>query len=240
MAGDLGNGISGGKKNSVRPPSSLAYKTFTNFLDTFKDTPIPSHIDKGVLPSSMSGGNQAYLTSALKFFGLISDSGETQEDFRTLVQIADDERIAVWRNILTSAYDFLLREVNIESATTRIVADKFKEQEMSGDTIRKAMTFFVYAAKDAGLSVSPHIKPQQLVNSKPKSKPNNSKTNNDVKKDIPSSNVVETKQPREPTVIKELAYELIDILGDDMDQTEQDAVWTLIKYLKRRESVSLD
>ena len=54
------------KEASIRKPPSLAFKTVTNFLEQFQDS-LPSHIDRSVMPTSMSGGNQVYLQGALKF-----------------------------------------------------------------------------------------------------------------------------------------------------------------------------
>ena len=125
-----------GAEPKIRPPY-LSYKTFKNFLDSFasRDT-VPSHIDRSVLPSTMSGGNQVGVMSALKFFGLISETGEPQENFYSYVEAQGDEKKRVLGNILQVGYGFLLTGLEIERATTSKVIEKFKEAGMSGVTIR--------------------------------------------------------------------------------------------------------
>lgn len=229
----------GAETPTTKPPSSIAYKTVTNFLESFQDSEVPTHIDRSVLPSSMSGGNQAYLVSALKFLGLISNTGVTDEKFHRLVKGNKDERAAVWQEILQKSYSFLFTDLDIERTTTTIVSARFKEQGISGDSIRKAITFFLFAAKDAGLKVSPHIKPQQTRSKSTKTRKTDSKPENEVKETNGGNNGGEVKGGQEirtdtASTGKALPYQLIDILSDDMSAEEEDAVWTLIRYLKKK------
>lgn len=131
-----------GKAEPIRKPPSLSFKTVNNYLESWNDKTIPSHIDRSVLPTSMSGGNQTYLQGALKFLGLVSENNVPEKLFHRLVETDKESKAAVWREIVTTAYDFLLQDLDIERATTRGVVDKFKEQGISGDSIRKAMIFF--------------------------------------------------------------------------------------------------
>lgn len=228
--------LSVNETSNKKPPSSIAYKTVTNFLESFQDSSIPSHIDRSVLPVSMSGGNQAYLVSALKFLGLISDSGVTNEKFHNLVKGDKEERKEVWREILMSSYDFLFKDFDIERATTSLVSSKFKEQGISGDSIRKAMTFFLFAAKEAELKVSPHIKPASARGKTVRPRKAEAKLPKDVKQK--NGNTTTLNQPEtkgEKVIEKKLPYELIDILNPDMTKEEEEAVWTLIRYLKKQE-----
>src|ERR1700730_1494553 len=51
-------------------------------------------------------------------------------------------------------------KVKLPRTTTEELADLFKKEGVSSsDTIRKCVTFFSLAAKDAGIKLSPHIKP---------------------------------------------------------------------------------
>lgn len=234
----MGNDLFG-KDVSVRKPPSLAYKTLTNFLEQFQSSPIPSHIDRDFLPTSMSGATQASLISALKFLRLIGENGVPEDNLHNLVKATKDERVVIWRGIMTSAYDFLLSNVDIERTTTRIVSDKFKEQGISGDTIRKAMTFLIFAANDAGIKVSPHVKPYHATGKsnvrtrKPESKPE--KDSQEETNGSGESDSFKPEVKRKP--ISESPYQvLIDILNVDMDEEEQKAVWTLIRYLKKQDA----
>jgi hypothetical protein len=226
----------GGEPPKLKPPSSIAYKTVTNFLESFQDSSIPSHIDRSVLPGSMSGGNQAYLVSSLKYLGLISDGGATNEEkFHRLVKGNKEQRAAAWREVLMSSYDFLFKDFDIERATTSLVSSKFKEQGISGDSIRKAMTFFLFAAKEAEIKVSSHIKPASTRGKITKPRKQEIKPPVDAKQETTNdSGNGSAQQEISVNKSKELPYQLIDILDDEMSQEEQDAVWTLIRYLKKQ------
>lgn len=233
----MNNSTSNGTELAIKPPSSIAYKTLKNFLEIFKDKEIPSHIDRSVLPPSMSGGNQAYLVSALKFLKLISENNVPEENFHLLVKAEGAERTKILREVLTSAYPFLLndKDLDIERTTTRVVSDKFKETGISGDTVRKALTFFLNAAKDAEMKVSSHIKTQFSSGKSTRTRKAATKTENDVHEDKPEREepLVEKKSPpKSPYQV------LIEILSPDMEEEEQTAVWTLIRYLKKQEAAA--
>lgn len=228
------------KEVSARKPPFLSFTTLTNFLDQFVDSTVPSHIDKSVFPASMSGGNQVYLQNALKYLGLVSEDNVPKDEFHSLVAANEQDKARIWSEILHREYAFLLKDIELDRATTRIVVDKFKEIGMSGDTIRKAMTFFLHAAKAAKLTVSPHIKaPRPVPPTHPKATKNTKKT--EQKPDGSSTqeparfvnnNSEETGRSTQTGPPYQV---LIKILSNDMTMDEQDAVWTLIRYLKKQE-----
>lgn len=232
---------SNGAEPKVRPPY-ISYKTFKKFLDSFaSEEDIPRPIDRSVFPSSMSGGNQVGVMSALKFFGLISETGEPQEDFYAYVRADDISKKAVLFKIINRGYGFLLNAVDIERATTRSVIDKFKEVGMSGDTIRKAILFFQFAAKDAEMKISSHIKP--YMGTRPTSvRPARGRGRGAATGQPDEATDEEDEdtgrgQPPPPPAVEKTPYQvLIDILSPDMDEDEQQAVWTLIRYLKTQEA----
>lgn len=226
-----------GAESKIRPPY-LSYKTFKKFLDSFPDREaVPSHIDRSVLPSTMSGGNQVGVMSALKFFGLISETGEPQEDFYNFVDAeAGNEKARVLGNILHAGYGFLLNGLDIERATTSKVVEKFKEVGMSGDTIRKAILFFQFAAKDAEMKISSHIKPYMGTrNSKPAKARGKGPGVADQEPEEDAEDAGAGQMNKQMSPEKTRYQVLIEILSPDMEEDEQQAVWTLIRYLKRQE-----
>lgn len=215
----------------LHKPPYFAYKTLKNYLDTFKSSEdMPSHIERGVMPAKMSGSNQVAVINALKFLGLISDDGVPQPDFYKYVQAEPKEREQIMRDVLTRAYSFLLEHVDIERATSRLVIDRFKAAGVSGDTIRKAIQFFQGAAKDVGMKVSSHIKASHSRSKSQRSRKATSST------DLQLLDEDEEDLEYYPVIEKTPYQVLIDILSPDMEETEQDAVWTLIRYLKKQEA----
>ncbi|NOT47029.1 MAG: DUF5343 domain-containing protein [Acidobacteria bacterium] len=212
----------------------------TNFLDQFQDKSVPSHIDRSILPSSMSGGNQAYLQGALKYLGLISEHSVPSEYFVRLTSAPKEQKGPIWREILDHAYGFVLNDIDIERATTKIVADRFKEQGISGDTVRKAITFFQHAAKEAGMQISPHLKPAAGPrNRSPRPIKSDSKTKPNVLSNSSQSNAVQLPNTGNPSASYSPYQLLINILDVGMNDDEQAAVWTIIKYLKKREATDV-
>jgi len=216
---------------------SLSQATISNFLNAFKGTEqIPTHIDKSLL-SSHSGATQSAILNTLKFLGFISEDGKPQELFYEYVTADKDARPAVWRKLLTQHYDFLLNHVDIERTTSALVADRFRSQNISGDTVRKAVTFFLHAAKAANMKVSPHVKaprlPGRLSGSRPRSQVRQEQAPADPNNGGGASKTGTNQNAHED---RPLSYQLVDILDGNMTREEQDAVWTLIRFLKAKEA----
>ncbi len=141
-----------------RKPPYLSFRTFKNFLDALHVSGVPTRLDRSVM-ASKSGSIQALLLSALHFFALVSENGLPTADLEQLVQSEGRERQETWRRILTRSYPTLFK-LDLQRATTQQVSEIFSREGLSSpDTVRKALNFFMLAAKDAGLNLSRHIKP---------------------------------------------------------------------------------
>jgi hypothetical protein len=141
-----------------RIPPYLSFRTFRTFLDALAVSGVPTRVDRSVM-ASRSGSNQALLISAIRYFGLASENGLPTPDLEALVQSEGKERQEVWRRILVRSYPNLFK-LDLQRATTQQLSEALAREGLSNqDTIRKALNFFTIAAKDAGLKLSPHIKP---------------------------------------------------------------------------------
>lgn len=122
---------------------------------------MPQRIDRSTM-SSLSGAAQSQLTGTMQYLGLIDGYGNPLPALREYVRTEGAERQAVLRDILTQSYGFLLGEwaegFDLSSATQSQFDGKFKTTGVSGDTLRKAQTFFLAAAQAAGIPISPYIK----------------------------------------------------------------------------------
>jgi hypothetical protein len=138
-------------------PPYVPYRTFRNFVDSLKQA-IPSRIDRSVMPS-MSGALQGQLTAALKYLGLISDAGHPTSALSALVNSEGAERAKALRTVLVAAYPFLFDEAKFDltAATPRLMQEQFEHAGAGGGTIAKCINFFLAAAKDADVMLSPHI-----------------------------------------------------------------------------------
>jgi len=221
------------KQQTIKGIPSLSFGTLTNFLDQFTSTDqIPTHIDKSMLPSTMSGANQAAVLSSLKFFGFTSEDNKPEQPFYDYAKATKEDRYRIWQSRIAASYGFLLDHVDIERTTSALVADRFRAQGISGDTVRKAVTFFLHAAKAGEVKVSTHVKAPRPVRSAARGKSANPKPDGDSGD---SGNNGKTTPPGRIGP-RGTPYEmLIDILDARMSEDEQQAVWTLIRYLKNRE-----
>ena len=140
-------------------PAYISYSYFIKFHNDLRETHVPDQIDRSVMTKA-SGSLQSAMMVSLRFLGFIGDDNVPTDVMKKYTQAADDERGPILKKVMTEAYSFVLANgFNLERATTQMVADKFREQGVSGSTASKAIAFFLSAARDAGIAVSPHIKP---------------------------------------------------------------------------------
>jgi hypothetical protein len=110
--------------------------------------------------STKSGSSQRFLLSAFRYLGLTSDKGISTDELQRLVTAEGAERRNLWHKIVVKSYPALFNsKLNFETATFDELAEIFSNEVSSQNTIRKCVTFFSYAAKDAGIKISPHVKP---------------------------------------------------------------------------------
>jgi len=138
-------------------PPYFSGTTFFNFVEAHRRTQ-PTRIDRSIM-GSIAGGDQARILKALRFFDLIDDDGHPTESFKRLRDIEGDEIQGAWAMLLRQAYPYLFSGFNLEKATQGQLEERFREQGIKGDTVRKAVTFFIAMARFAGLTLSPYFKP---------------------------------------------------------------------------------
>jgi hypothetical protein len=216
-----------GDNDRVIPPPYIPYRTFKGYLDGMKQSGIPGKIDRSVL-RNRSGAEQTMLINALAYLRLISDNGIPMEALGELVNAEGPDRQKVLRSVLMTRYPFLFSDkINLNNAVPSQLSAAFGEAGVSGDTIRKAVAFFLAAAEDAAIPLSSYlkVKPGRAAGSR--------------RRRVGSNGDVLTDPTGPPPSHKTLFQTLIDILDPDtMDEAEQQAVWTLIRYLKKQEAGS--
>lgn len=145
----------------------VGYPSYTNMIGGFKSIILPDRIDRSVL-RGFSGIVGTQLLSALRFFAQINGAGQPTEHLKRLVDAHGTEGWAAEvEGQLRRAYAPLF-EINLASASPSQFSEKFKASyPAEGDTLRKAMTFFLNATRDAKINVSPLI----MKGKKPRSGP---------------------------------------------------------------------
>src|SRR2546430_2527439 len=114
--------------------------------------------------SSLSGGAQSALLGALRFLDLTSADGAPNNTLERIVKAEGDERNKILADLLRNHYPFMFPPAfNLERATMKMVREAFDKAVGGGDTARKAMVFFLVAAKEAGVPVSNFIKVREVA-----------------------------------------------------------------------------
>lgn len=213
-------------------PPYVSYKTFSNTLEEFKSD-IPSVIDKSVL-SSMSGSTYGALISALQVMKLIDIKNVPTEKFKNLVKSVDGERKEILKQVFESVYDFLAEDnINTTQMTINQLNAKLSLMGATGATIKKCRSFFLALAKDSDIELSPFLTKvvrTRTNNSKFKAKKTPSKKKSHVSEDVDEEFNGSSRS------FSELLYDILD--PDIMNEEEQKAVWTLMLYLKKQDSIS--
>ncbi len=141
----------------VSPPYA-PYQSFKTFVGSFKAHQIiPNRIDRSLLKNT-SGTIQNQVMSALKFFDLIDDAGRPTDALRGLVDAygGDNWPVALG-DILKSSYSDIFA-IQLDRASSSEFNDKFRATyQAEGETFRKASTFFLKAAREAGIPLSPYL-----------------------------------------------------------------------------------
>jgi hypothetical protein len=133
-------------------PAYVPFKTFTSVLDSFSSF-LPDKIDPTMWPS-YSGGIKSQLLGALRFLGLVTDDGLPTDALRTLARTDPQQRPKQFANVLKSAYG-TLTTLDLTKATPGSFDSEMRKFGQEGETHRKASSFFLQAAKWAGIPLSP-------------------------------------------------------------------------------------
>lgn len=145
-------------------PAYVSFKSFNTFFnDRRDDGHVTTVVDRSLM-SNFSGSTANELLAALKFLKLISESGEPQPTYENYVMGDDSARVGLLSEMLKTAYPFVFEAAsfNLERGTTAQMAELFRSQGVSGSTLSRAVSFFLAAAKQAGIKVSQNIKAPAL------------------------------------------------------------------------------
>ena len=221
----------GGQGASASIPPYIPFQTFLTFLKQLKTDGLPPQIDKSVL-SKFSGGTQNQLKVALKSTGLMDESRPT-DDLATLVNAYETPDFEPQlKKLLERTYPYVFA-IDLMTATPTMFADAFKATGAKEDVSRKCRSFFLHAAKRAGVPLGNRI----LTGSVPRAP-----TNGTVKRKPKATKLADTPDGKAANPLnqgkqdqisdKALEYKLVDLMKEDgVEDAERSAIWTLIQYL---------
>jgi hypothetical protein len=178
-----------GAAGSASIPPYIPFQTFLTFVKQLQTDGLPPQIDKSVL-SKFSGGTQGQLKVALRSMGLMDDNKPT-DDLEALVNAYDTPDFdPLLLKLLHRTYPYVFT-LDLTTATPTMFADAFKGTGAKEDVSRKCRTFFLHAAKRAGVPLGNRI----LTGSVPRNPSNGAKRKPKVAKPDPAAETPELQTP---------------------------------------------
>ncbi len=225
-------------KSKAASPPYTSWSSTKTLVATLSENGVPGRIDRSML-GKFSGAVAGQLLTAFRFLRLTDDGGHPTRALAALVEAYGTEE---WPNVLAevirTSYAPLF-ELKLDTASPAQFNDAFRKAFVAeGDTFRKCVTFFLGAAKEANIVVSPYI----MANKKPR-------TAAVKKKPLKSDTGSGRREPEGDgggesgrgggnggdTSLKSADQMLLALLDPEkMSQEEANAVWTLLLYLKKK------
>jgi hypothetical protein len=140
---------------TITPPY-ISYLTFNTFLEWLKEMPVvPTQIDRSLWKYKFAGSTGIQLMTGLKFLKLL-DGQKTEPMLAELVKVDKDKRKVLIKEVLRKAYGADIVD-ELPAMTPKVLDDKLHALGTTDSTHRKALSFFVNAAKYNGVTVPPSI-----------------------------------------------------------------------------------
>lgn len=225
-------------EEKTHSPPYVGYGSFQSFIVGLKGSPLPDRIDRSVF-GNMSGGLAYGLLSALKFLNLINVNGAPTTLLIKLAEAEGEEAKEALRQTLKGAYPGLFDgTVKLDRATSSQLDDHLRKAfGITGSTVDKAASFVLAAAAAADVAISNQLKARKPIGSanggQRKLRLKKTAVAKDDQRDAEETHVKEQAQVAYQDPVQVLVN-IIDMSA--MDDEEQQAVWTLIRFLKRQEA----
>ena len=118
---------------------------------------------------NMSGTNQIWTLSCLKYLQLTSEGNRPTDKFKQLVSVDGENRKELIKDIIINAYPFIFSAdgFDIKTATEKLLNEQFDSTGVAGDTKKKSVRFFMNAVKHVGIEISPYLDKMKLRSSTP-------------------------------------------------------------------------
>jgi Family of unknown function (DUF5343) len=223
------------RAKSLRTPPYTSFRTFKTFIQDLHEQGVPSRIDRSVL-TRFSGVVGTQLMHALRFLGLIEENGRPTGRLKELVNADSAGRWAeTFLELLRQEYAPMFA-IDLETATPSHFNEAFRKAFPAADAVvQKCVTFFLYAASDAGVKVSGRVlkgrKPRSLT---PRWKPAKPAFSHPPRTELEAGPL--QAQPLPPRIEGKKPSEilLMHLDPNEMDDEQQAAIWTMLKYFKAR------
>ena len=154
-------------------PPYVAYRTFRTFLESLAIS-MPDRIDRSVFDSRFSGTATSQINSALRSLKLIDAEGNPSEALKLLARTEGEQHHKVLEQILRRHYFGV--QIGVGTAPQGAVREAMREFGCTDSMLVKGETFFIHAARHAGIPLSPYLKSNRKANPRSRSNARSSKS----------------------------------------------------------------
>jgi hypothetical protein len=137
----------------------VPFKTFLSAIESLKQG-VPVNINRTVWPT-YSGVMISQVLGTFRFLGLIQQSGVPTDDLHKLVD-EEANRKALLRKLIVRSYTFLAKR-DLTKMDLGSLQNAMREYDVTGATLKKAITFFLQLTRYAELPMSPYLLKQTRV-----------------------------------------------------------------------------
>jgi hypothetical protein len=144
-------------ESKVSPPYG-SFGTFWNYVTGLTAETLPPQLDRTMMRGK-SGSDQAVINMGLKYFGLVDpdNNNAVLDSLKDLVASDTDKRKAILADLVRTHYPEQMK-ISEQLGTEKLLHESFETAfGLTGETRRKAATFFLHAAAMADIKVSPNF-----------------------------------------------------------------------------------
>ncbi|HEY3864547.1 MAG TPA: DUF5343 domain-containing protein [Solirubrobacteraceae bacterium] len=154
-------------------PPYVSFTMLLNVLERMRTEGIPARVDRSYLGST-SGTTKAQFLAAAKGLGLLDNDLKPTGVLQGLVS-TPEQRPRIMQELLTRFYPKVVALGT--NATQQQLEETFREEyDISGSTVRKAISFYLAAARFAKVELSPHFTAPRVGGATPGKRRPRSKT----------------------------------------------------------------
>ncbi len=117
---------------------------------------MPTRLDRTFWGERLSGAYGFQMMGSLRFLDLIDHNNRPRPELEQMAQDRERRRDIIGTRLMKS-YGNALQGLDLERASLGELQEHFGVYHIEGETLRKALAFFIHAAEYCGIPLSPYI-----------------------------------------------------------------------------------
>lgn len=207
--------------------------TILKIIRNFRDRDVPEQLTPEILAQLGVGeGLLNRVLQSFEFLGLVNEDGTTTPEFQAIPTKSDDEYRELLASLIRNAYKAIFGVVNVAQVSDQDLFNAFRPFSPAGQRPRM-VTLFRGLCREAGIPVAGGTTAPASADKSAREKRPSVPRPTRGKIEQPTAPAPPVTNGRMPEVDDfETLIEILD--PKNMTDEEQSAVWTLIRYLKKR------